>query len=199
MYLDKFEEAEKFAKNRRIFQPAVYNAKRLDEYRSDVMFQEQQDMLFIDDPTTVRLQELMEEVRQLNSQVGVEDLTEQNEEDQFNATEPFEFDYDTPESPMETGTNDEVDDLSGTHRYINTAVGGRKYSVGVTIRATVLDLLRTWNESPIYSSAKYDYQFLQFLLVEAFGTIELAHRKLDKQKLDFVKGRNRRNSSCYFD
>lgn len=60
--------------------------------------------------------------------------------------------------------------------------------VDVTIRSSIMDLLRKWNASTIYSTAKFDYQFVQFLLLEAFGSNEMAIGTLSEIKLGFVKG-----------
>lgn len=159
------------------------------------MFQTLRATLAPDDPSIIRLQGLMEEVKRLNSQVGIEDLTRDDDEDEesegseMSTDDEYQNDMQNePSENMEEMVANEYDSVSGSHQYINTAVGGREYSAGVTIRPTVLELLRKWNESDIYSTAKYDYQFVQFLLIEAFGTVDLARRRLDTGKLDFVKG-----------
>lgn len=68
-------------------------------------------------------------------------------------------------------------------------IGGREFAVGVTLRQSILVLLQNWNQSPIYSTSKYDYQFVQFLLIEAFGSHNLAKNDLDDTKLEFLKGK----------
>lgn len=68
-------------------------------------------------------------------------------------------------------------------------IGGHAFTqVDVTIRPSIMQLLRKWNESAIYSKSNYDYQYLQFLLLEAFGTNEMALKNLSKTKLEFVRG-----------
>lgn len=60
-------------------------------------------------------------------------------------------------------------------------------SVDVVIRSSIVTLLKKWNADKKFSVQKYDYQYLQFLLVECFGTVAIANGNLIEAKVEFVK------------
>lgn len=67
------------------------------------------------------------------------------------------------------------------------AIGGFVFNGDVTIRSSIMDLLRQWNSHSKYSGPTHDYQFLQFLLLEVFGTQAMATNELPRPKMAFVE------------
>lgn len=99
----KLEEAKKYERNHRTFCPAIYNEKRLKEYRSDVSFEEMEIENVVDE-TAAQLEELSQVVKQLNEQLGVEDLTADDDDDDgdFHGDE-FDDENDAPFNDLISG------------------------------------------------------------------------------------------------
>lgn len=125
-----FNLALRYAQNRRAFQPAIYNERRMKEYSSDVECHIVKEPAIVD-LSVGRLNELSEIIKQLNVELGDEDLTVDADDDD-NQNESFEVAHDDYELDEESIPHDDVepandidlnenlvenDALSGNHLY----------------------------------------------------------------------------------
>lgn len=66
--------------------------------------------------------------------------------------------------------------------------GARHYpAVNVVIRKRVLDILLKWNKTEAFNVTLFDSLFVNFMLIEIFGTEALKTGSLDEKKLDFME------------
>lgn len=57
----------------------------------------------------------------------------------------------------------------------------------MTLRASVVDTLSLWNSADPWKNQDNDFLFVHFLLIDIFGGKTLALKRLDDEKLAFVK------------
>lgn len=103
--------AVNYALKRRAILPAVYNVKRLKEYLTDVKYEEEVTEITNADQSVARISELAEIIKQLNDELGLEDLTIDSDDDDddlkefHDDAEDNEMDDDDSESNAELVDN----------------------------------------------------------------------------------------------
>ncbi|XP_055308214.1 uncharacterized protein LOC129572297 [Sitodiplosis mosellana] len=91
--------------------------------------------------------------------------------------------------PQPTKTKEE-DELSATIPFLLRENQDRYYPKSdVTIRESIVDTLLLWNRMPLYNNKENDFMFVQFMLIDVFGGVQLSTCDLSahQTKLRFVK------------
>lgn len=132
------KEACEYARKRRRFIPPLYNVNRLMEYSSDIELGGVIDEVDISD---VQLENLIKEVKDLNDKLGIEDLTDENENntEHLQRVEPYNEINGTSFEQMEIENNSDMtereDQLNNSNSLTETddiVFGNHRYRLNVS-------------------------------------------------------------------